>query len=493
MNTPTYLLYKMPHVSTDLWLPTLRDRSIGEDAPAGKLLWLKNGNKVTRVAPPCLLHVFENEDNSYQWVMYRAKDNLVPKLHYKLKYEGKHTMTIIGDIDANLPGFMDKVEPIEGFDNLYSVPDTIAEQFLSDDEHTGNIIGGNAKVTQSVKLAGGHINITGNADIDNSTIETLSVWRGGAPHRIEDYTIRNSTVYIEGDMMGTGSVTASTLRKVRVISDNDTPVSLISNDVRARDVDVKNGTLSMNGISAESLGVEGGANVTVAGHDVQLHHVYFNQGSFNISGSLSIASAVFASGNLHAKITHRNHHNPYTRSGGRWLTICPNNHVHYSLAGALNPPYSRWGNVHTLSDATGVSLLVAADIKYTKATVEQYCVAPDAHATDPHCRCGLFFGLLLLGSSEAVEYFARAAGIKTRLTERYQVDSKEDLEVKLYSILDEVAKRRDNTDLFGRLWNITSSGYNGNYFWKGSNCVEYIKELTGLTDIGVLAGETLED
>lgn len=108
MSTPNYLLYKMPHVSTNLWLPTLRDRNVNE-AHTDKLLWLKNGNKVTRVAPPNLLPIFHNEDNSYQWILYRAKDNLQSKS--RLKYDGNRTVTLIGDLDTNLPGFANFIAP----------------------------------------------------------------------------------------------------------------------------------------------------------------------------------------------------------------------------------------------------------------------------------------------------------------------------------------------------------------------------------------------
>lgn len=490
MSTPNYLLYKMPHVSTNLWLPTLRDRSVNE-AHTDKLLWLKNGNKVTRVAPPNLLPIFQNEDNSYHWILYRAKDNLQSKS--RLKYDGNRTVTLIGDLGTNLPGITDFISPIAGYDNLYSVPDAIAERLLGTNEHTGNTIGGNAKVdVTTVKMPDGNIAVTGNANISRTTINAFGAYTHSAPYVIEDYTIHNSTIYVEGDIKGAGSVVGSTLRGVYARSDDNTPVSLTSNNVTARNLSIKNSAVNLDGIQADMLGIEDGANVTIAG-DVQLSRVFFEQGTFNISGSLSIASAVFKSGNLDAKINHPDHHNVYSRSGGRWITACPNNHVHYSLKSALNPPRDRWGSVHSLSDAAKVALHVAADIKNSGADVERYCIAPDAHTSWDTCRCGLFFGLFLLGDQSAVEYFARAAGVATNLTEIYNSVSKTTLEDKLYGTLDKVAKRRDEPNMFDGVWRISTAVLGDTYYWDGEGCVKYLRELTGLTDIGVLMGETIED
>lgn len=488
MSTPNYLLYKMPHVSTNLWLPTLRDRNVNE-AHTDKLLWLKNGNKVTRVAPPNLLPIFHNEDNSYQWILYRAKDNLQSKS--RLKYDGNRTVTLIGDLGTNLPGFANFITPIAGRDDLYTVPDNIAERLLGNDEHTGNTIGGNAKVdVTTVKMPEGNIAIAGNANVSGTSFQTSKFSKN--LYTIEDYTIRNSKVRLEGSLQGAGEITNSNLRNVYAEGDQDTPVSLSCNNASAKDVSVKNSTMNLDGSQADLVSAEGGANVTVSG-DVKLHRAHFEQGTFNISGSLSIASVVFKNGNLDAKINHPDHHDVSRRSGGRWITICPNNHVHYSLKSALNPPHSRWGSVHGFKDAAEVALRVAADIKHANADVERYCIAPATHTSGDTCRCGLFFGLFLLGDQSAVEYFARAAGVVTNLTEIYDGIPKSQLEDKLYGTLDKVAKRRDEADMFDGIWRISTAVLGDTYYWDGEGCVKYIKELTGLTDIGVLMGETIED
>lgn len=484
MSTINYLLYKMPQVSTNLWLPTIHRQDATDPS---NILWRKNGNKVTRVVPPNLLPVFQNEDNSYQWILYRAKDNLRSKS--RLKYDGNRTVTLIGDLDTNLPGFANFITPIAGRDDLYSVPDGIAERLLGNDEHTGNTISGNAKVdVTTVKMPDGNIAITNNANISSSSFQTSKFSKN--LYSIEDYTIRNSKVRLEGSLQGAGTITNSNLWCVYAVGDQDTTVSFTCNNASAKDVSVKNSTMNLDGVHADLVSVEGGANVTVSG-DVKLHRAHFEQGNFNISGSLSVASVVFKSGNLDAKISHPDHRDVYRRSGGRWITICPNNHVHYSLKSALNPPRDRWGSVHNFNDAAEVALRVAADIKHANADVERYCIAPDVHKNSDTCRCGLFFGLLLLGSQDAVAYFARAAGVDTLLSEVYNNIPKATLEDKLYATLDKVAKRRDEADMFDGFWRISTAPLGDDYYWDGDGCVKHLQNITGLTNIGVLTGETI--
>lgn len=380
---------------------------------------------------------------------------------------------------------------IAGRDDLYTVPDNIAERLLGNDEHTGNTIGGNAKVdVTTVKMPDGNIAITGNANVSGTSFQTSKFSKN--LYAIEDYTIHNSKVRLEGSLQDAGKITNSNLRNVYAEGDHDTPVGFSCNNASAKDVSVKNSIMNLDGSHADLVSAEGGANVTVSG-DVKLHRAHFEQGTFNISGSLSIASVVFKNGNLDAKINHPDHHDVSRRSGGRWITICPNNHVHYSLKSALNPPRDRWGSVHGFKDAAEVALRVAADIKHANADVERYCIAPATHTSGDTCRCGLFFGLFLLGDQSAVEYFARAAGVVTNLTEIYDGIPKSQLEDKLYGTLDKVAKRRDEADMFDGIWRISTAVLGDTYYWDGEGCVKYIKELTGLTDIGVLMGETIED
>ena len=47
--------------------------------------------------------------------------------------------------------------------------------------------------------------------------------------------------------------------------------------------------------------------------------------------------------------------------------------------------------------------------------------------------------------------------------------------------------------MFDGIWRISTAVLGDTYYWDGEGCVKYIKELTGLTDIGVLMGETIED
>lgn len=157
----------------------------------------------------------------------------------------------------------------------------------------------------------------------------------------------------------------------------------------------------------------------------------------------------------------------------------------------MNPPPNKYGNVKDFTDSVEVVLGIAADIKFSKANVEQYCIAPDVHKNSDTCRCGLFFGQLLLGSREAVAYFARAAGVDTLLSEVYNNIPKATLEDKLYATLDKVAHRRDEGDMFGRVWKFTTYPLGDIYYSDGDGCVKYLQNITGLTNIGVLTGETI--
>lgn len=481
MSTINYLLYKMPQVSTNLWLPTIHRQDANNPS---NILWRKNGNKVTLVTPTVLRPIFENGDNSYQWIMYRAQDNIYPNGWYRIKDEP--SVALIGDIETNLPGVMNSLAPITEHDNLYAVPDDIAERVLCSHNKGGNLINGNAQVDQNTAtLRGGNIHITGNANITSSTIRNYG-YNESFP-RVEDYTIRNSEVVLDrSGLLGSGSIVDSRLVRGAEVTNG----SLNCDNATVSTLAVRDSNVTVRGAKAELLVAENGADVTITG-DVQLNRVSFEQGTFNISGSLSMASAVFMSGNLHAKIDHPDHHDVYDRKGGRWITTCPNNHVHYSLKGALNPPPNKYGNAKIFTDAVEVALGIAADIKFCKANIEQYCIAPNVHNNSDTCRCGLFFGLLLLGSQDAVAYFARAAGVDTLLSEVYSNIPKATLEDKLSEDLDKVAKRRDEGDMFGRIWEFTTYPLGGGYYSDGDGCVKYLQNITGLTNIGVLTGETI--
>lgn len=481
MSTINYLLYKMPQVSTNLWLPTIHRQDANNPS---NILWRKNGNKVTLVTPAPLHHIFENGDNSYQWIMYRAQDNIYPNGWYKIKDEP--SVALIGDVETNLPGIMNSLTPIAEYDDLYAVPDDIAVRVLSSHNKGGNLINGNAQVdVNTATLRGGNIHITGNANITSSTIRNYG-YHESFP-RVEDYSIRNSEVVLDySGLLGSGSIVDSRLVRGAEVTNG----SLNCDNATISTLAVRDSNVTVSGAKAELLVAENGADVTIAG-DVQLNRVSFEQGTFNISGSLSMASAVFKSGNLSAKINHPDHHDVYDRKGGRWITSCPNNHVHYSLANALYPPHSEYGNIRSFTDAAKVALGIAADIKFCKANVEQYCIAPNVHTNSDTCRCGLFFGLLLLGSQDAVAYFARAAGADTLLSEVYNNIPKATLEDKLYEDLDKVAKRRDEPDMFDGFWKVTTYPLGDVYYSDGDGCVKHLQNITGLTNVGVLTGETI--
>ena len=48
MTAINYLLYKMPLVCTNLWLPTIHRQDANNPS---NILWRKNGNKATLVTP----------------------------------------------------------------------------------------------------------------------------------------------------------------------------------------------------------------------------------------------------------------------------------------------------------------------------------------------------------------------------------------------------------------------------------------------------------
>lgn len=96
-----------------------------------------------------------------------------------------------------------------------------------------------------------------------------------------------------------------------------------------------------------------------------------------------------------------------------------------------------------------------------------------------------------MGSQDAVAYFARAAGVDTLLSEVYSNIPKTTLEDKLYEDLDKVAQRRDEGGMFGRIWKFSTYPLGGGYYRDGDGCVKHLQNITGLTNIGVLTGETI--
>ena len=73
MSTINYLLYKMPLVSTNLWLPTIHRQDANNPS---NILWRKNGNKVTLVTPAPLHHIFENGDR-FKWCIELLQKQLI--------------------------------------------------------------------------------------------------------------------------------------------------------------------------------------------------------------------------------------------------------------------------------------------------------------------------------------------------------------------------------------------------------------------------------
>lgn len=45
--------------------------------------------------------------------------------------------------------------------------------------------------------------------------------------------------------------------------------------------------------------------------------------------------------------------------------------------------------------------------------------------------------------------------------------------------------------MFDGFWRISTAPLGDDYYWDGDGCVKHLQNITGLTNIGVLTGETI--
>lgn len=97
------------------------------------------------------------------------------------------------------------------------------------------------------------------------------------------------------------------------------------------------------------------------------------------------------------------------------------------------------------------TLRAARSVTQNGATINRFCVAPDAHIYDD-CKCALYYPLLLEGDTAGILYFLKVAGLEEHIPLPYKYLSFAQLRDMMTSIVNE----RTDVSWDGNWWELSS-------------------------------------
>ena len=463
-----------------------------------------------------------NEDYSYPSVFEDIEKNL-PSLHQHLTIAGR-----------------------KGH-NTYSLPPEVSRNIIG-----GNKIYEDAKVDPfTVNMRNAKATIRGKASITNSTISNVSSeadfkmprGRASSDYRINiggDIEIKDSTIYhgtqIEASGIIAGStidsfwhydkyeeypkltldVTDSTLKNI--VTDNYDEENFPRQAIKviAKDATIDGGSikgssfLSVEGASC--IGIEvWNSSVSILTPGVALSSTSFYDGSsFTLSGDFSSFCTSFDGAGV-IDIESDDHWLPGDNAWGEGRKMATFNLLYtvpYLASAIFNQPIEEIeaqflvdGEIDTynyskvLEKSISGTLRAARSVMQSDATVNRFCVAPDAHIYDD-CKCALYYPLLLEGDTVGILYFLKVANLEEHIPLPYKYLSFTQLRDMMTSVVNE----RTDVSWDGNWWEL-SSEYSKKISMQTLNDTirtpqdvrDAVTRFCGLTDFSKLVGHATDN
>lgn len=456
--------------------------------------------------------------------------------------------SVFEDIEKNLPSLHQHLT-IAGRKgrNTYAIPPEVSRNIIG-----GNKIYEDAKVDPfTVNMLNAKATIRGKVSIADSTISNESseadfeIPRGktSSDYRINiggDVEIKDSTIYHGTQIEASGTVansvidsfwhyskyeeypelsldvTDSTLKDISAdrYDEEDFPHQAIK--IIAKDATIDGAYIrGSSHLSIEGANYIGGqvwnSSVSICTPGVALSSTSFYDGSnFTLSGNFSSYCTSFYGAGV-IDIESDDHWLPGDNLWGEGRKLATFNlldSVPYLASAIFNQPIEEIeeqflvnGELDTynyskvLEKSISGTLRAARSVMQTGATINRFCIAPDAHVYDD-CKCALYYPLLLESDTAGILYFLKVANLEEHIPLPYKYLSFAQLRDMMTGIVNE----RTDVPLDGNWWEL-SSEYSKKISMQTlddairtpQDVRDAVTQFCGLTDFGKLVGHATDN